>query len=103
MAGVIAFGLRWILNRETELRKSLREEVTRERGISAQWREAHDTRAAADERRDRLLWQVMDSQGHLMRQVEYLTSVVTATMAGGPGSPAGGATRTRPSESRELL
>lgn len=92
--------VRWILSRERELRQSLQAEILREQKISEQWRTAHDSRAATDERRDRLMWQMLDTQQRILSRVEQLQAAI-ASMGGGPGSPDYGGTRIRPSPRHE--
>lgn len=94
-AGLITYLVRWILNRERELRQGLQAEVARERQISSDWKTAHDTRAANDERRDALIWQMLDNQRYLAWGMERLLAA-TVTADGGPGSSDYDATRTRP-------
>lgn len=95
-AGLITFLVKWILAREKELRQSLREEVERERGISATWRQIGETSLANQKQSNEILWHVLDNQRHMRAMLERLTYPGTESSTGGPGWTSSEANRTTP-------
>lgn len=91
--GLIAWMVKWILNRERELRQSLRQEIEQERGISNQWRTAAELRQADDRRRDEILAHVLENQRRILAALERLPWDVIAAFPGWSGSPGYDTTR----------
>lgn len=78
---LITYLVKWILTREKELRQSLREEVERERGIAASWRQVGEASLANDRRAAETMDHMMSNQRRGAEQLAMLAANQQRMMA----------------------